>query len=134
MDSKNLVEWVQTGFRVPLGVTTSLIESIQDPHKREENLARLQLDWSQQVAELAQKGETTEQEARKFVDEMLRKQNQSQNQSGSPSTTETASDNWTTSPTSGVSQSNQQEIEELTAQIAALRTELEQMRNSGSTR
>ncbi|HBL14705.1 MAG TPA: hypothetical protein DD379_25610 [Cyanobacteria bacterium UBA11162] len=134
MDSKNLVEWVQTGFRVSLGVTTSLIESIQDPHKREENLARLQLDWSQQVAELAQKGETTEQEARKFVDEMLRKQNQSQNQSGSPSTTETASDNWTTSPTSGVSQSNQQEIEELTAQIAALRTELEQMRNSGSTR
>lgn len=128
MDSKNFLELLQTGFRVSLGATTSLIESLQDPQKRAENLALLRLEWSQQVAELAQKGEITEQEARKFVEEMLIKQNQP----ASTSVTEPSSKE-TTSSTAGVSQTTQQEIEELTAQISALRTELEQMRNSSST-
>ncbi|MCP2728255.1 hypothetical protein [Limnofasciculus baicalensis] len=122
MNSNNLVELLQTGFRVSLGATASLVEILQDSQKREENLSQIRSDLSQKVTEWAQKGETTEQEARNFIDQML----QRQGNSGNPGATETPRD----TPTPAASQNTQQEIEELTAQIAAIRTELEQMRDS----
>lgn len=129
MNSNTLLDLVQTSVRVSLGATTSLIESLQDPQKREENLSLFKLDPSQQVAVLAEKGERTEREARIFLDQMLNQQSNP----GSPQATQTASENPPASPTSVATPKVQQEIEELTAQVAALRTELEQMRNSGST-
>jgi polyhydroxyalkanoate synthesis regulator phasin len=128
MNSNNLLQLLQTGLRVSLGATTSLVETLQDPQKREENLSQLRTQLSQQVAEWAEKGEITEQEARSFIETILRQQSNSERSS----TTETSSETTTTPPTPPASPGVQLEIETLTAQIAAIRTELEKLRNAGS--
>ena len=125
MNSNNLLQLLQTGFRVSLGATTSLIETLQDPQKREENLSQLNSELKQRVAEWAEKGEITEQEARRLIEQILRQQSNSER----PPTTGTASDTVTNPSTTTVSPNAQLEIEELTAQIAAIRTELEKIRN-----
>lgn len=128
MNSNNLLQLLQTGFRVSLGATTSLVETLQDPQKREENLSQLTTELSQRVTEWAQKGEITEQEARRFIEELFRQQRSA----GSPPPTGTSSETVTTSPTTPASPSVQLELEELTAQISAIRTELEKLRDSES--
>lgn len=132
MNSNSLLNLLQTGFRVSLGATTSLVETIQNPQKREATLSELTLQLSQRVTEWAEKGEITEQEARRFIDEMLRQQGNS----GRTPTTATPSYTSTTSPTpptTPVAPNAELEIQELTAQIAAIRTELEKLRNSGQS-
>lgn len=122
MNSDNLLQFVQTGFRVTLGATTSLVESIQDTQKREHNLALLQSDVNLLIQELAQKGEVTEQEARTFVDSILTPKNPA-------STQTTGSSSYTASTPSPVAPPDvQMDLQELTAQIAALRAELEKLR------
>ncbi|MFP4575204.1 MAG: hypothetical protein ACOC07_12315 [Coleofasciculus sp.] len=128
MNPNNIQDALQTGFRVSLGATTSLIESLQDQQKREENLSLLNLDFNQQVAELSKKGEKTEQEAQRLIEQMFSQMNQPTD-STTPST---PSDSDSTSPTGTTSRSTQQELEELTVQIALIRTDLEQMRNPDS--
>lgn len=128
MNSNNLLDLLQAGFHVSLGATSSLLETLQDPLKREETVAQLRIELSQRVTEWATKGEITEQEARRFIDELLR-----QRSTPASSTTTTSSDTVTTPPTTVVSPNVQLEIEELTAQIAAIRTELEKLRNPDST-
>lgn len=125
MNSNNLIQLLQTGFRVSLGATTSLIETLQDPQKREENLSQLNSELRQRVAEWAEKGEITEQEARRLIEQILRQQSNPER----PPTTATPSDTVTNPPTTAASPNAQLEIEELTAQIAAIRTELEKIRN-----
>jgi polyhydroxyalkanoate synthesis regulator phasin len=120
MSVQDLTDQLQKGLRVALGATTSLVESLQDAQKREENLAKLRLDWDQLSEEWARKGEKTEQEARSFVDMMM---NQAAKPTGSPAPGSTGTQNApTTSP------EIQKEIQELTAQIASMRSELEQLR------
>lgn len=128
MNPNNIQDTLQTGFRVSLGATTSLIESLQDEQKREENLSLLNLDFNQQVAELSKKGEKTEQEAQRLIEQMFSQMNQPTDLA----TPSTPSDSGSTSPTGTTSRSTQQELEELTVQIALIRTELEQMRNPDS--
>jgi polyhydroxyalkanoate synthesis regulator phasin len=129
MNFNNLLLSLQTGFRVSLGATTSLIETLQDPQKREENLSQLRLELTQRVTEWAEKGQITEQEARRFIDEVLRQRsNPGTSATTTPSNTVTTPPRTPTSASPGV----QLEIEELTAQIAAIRTELEKLRDSGA--
>ncbi|HEY9670421.1 MAG TPA: hypothetical protein V6D11_03185 [Waterburya sp.] len=128
MNSNNLLDILQTGFRVSLGATTSLVETLQDPQKREESLSQLRLELSQRVTEWAEKGAVTEQEARRLIEQIWRQPSNS----GRSTTTEATTPTPTASPTSSTSPSTQLEIEELTAQIAAIRTELEKLRDSGS--
>ncbi len=126
MNSDSLVQLLQKGFRVTLGATASLIEVLQDPEKRDENLAKLRLEWSQLAEEWAEKGEITEQEARNFVDNFLSKQN-SQSSAGPSGTTGSTT---TTTPTAPPNV--QTDLEELITQIAAIRAELEKLRNTDS--
>jgi polyhydroxyalkanoate synthesis regulator phasin len=119
MNSETLVELLQNGFRVTLGATASLIEIVQDPQKRNENLSKLRREWSQLSEEWAAKGESTEQDARSFVESVLR---QRQGRYTPDSSTEPAP---APSPTPNV----QTELQELTAQIATIREELEKLRN-----
>lgn len=123
MNSENLAEVLHKGFRVTLGATTSLIEALQDPQKRDENVAKLNQEWSQLSEEWAEKGRVTEQEARNFVDTLLAQRGQSpSNSAGAPSSA--TSDTTPTAPPDV-----QLELQELTAQIAAIRAELERLRN-----
>lgn len=128
MNSDNVIGLLQTGFRVSLGATTSLIESLQDSQKREETISKLKnSEFDQLTEEWAIKGEATEQEARNFVDSLL---NQPKNETYSQTPGESATGSTTTTPSAPAEV--QLELQELTAQIAAMRAELESLRNQDS--
>jgi polyhydroxyalkanoate synthesis regulator phasin len=116
MNADTLIQTLQKGYRVSIGATASLIESLQDAQQRDVNFAKLRSDPNQLIEDLAIKGEITEQEARNFVDRVF--------------TTSTPVSNPDPRPSSPPSATNpiQQDLEELTAQLAALRVELERLR------
>lgn len=122
MNSETLVQLMQNSFRLTLGATASLVEVLQSPDKREENLAKLRQEWSKLSEEWVTKGETTEAEARTWVETWLSQRRQTAN---SPTDGETTP---RSASTVGRSSPVQTELQELTAQIAAIRAELEQLR------
>ena len=126
MSNNAAANLLQKGLRITIGATTTLVETLQDPQKRQQTLTELQSQLSQQTQLWAEKGEITETEAKRWVETWLAQQKQQRTN---------------TSPSSGSSadvtnirfSDAQREIEELTAQILALKTELEQSRSqSGS--
>jgi polyhydroxyalkanoate synthesis regulator phasin len=128
MDSTSLIQLLQKSFHVTLGATASLVEVLQDPLKREQNLSKLRLELTELAQEWSEKGEMTEVEARNFVNNLL---SQSESQlSSTQSTPETSSSSATTS----VADPNVQlELQELTAQLGAIRAELEKLQNEPNT-
>ena len=129
MNSDNLLQLVQTGFRVTLGATASLVETLQDPQKQTDNLYQLRSELSQLADEWAVKGEMTEQEARNFVERLLYQLGRSASTSGSsPSSVGNPYDDSGEPAPANV----QLDLQELTAQLAAIRAELEKLRDSGS--
>ena len=128
----DVLQLFQKSFRVTVGATSALLESIQDTQKREENMSKLQTDWAQFAEELADKGATTEQEARKFVDTLL-----AQASGGSvtdvtiDATTVTVTDPVPSTGFSGPEPALNSELRELIAQVAAMREELANLRSSG---
>jgi polyhydroxyalkanoate synthesis regulator phasin len=126
MNSGHLLQLMQKGLRVTLGATTSLVETIQDPQKREQNLSQLRSELSEKVQEWEEKGEVTEQSARTFVDSFVKQRNNPTNP------TETAENPYqsVTPPNSPTPPDVQQDIQELTDQLAALRSELEKLRET----
>jgi polyhydroxyalkanoate synthesis regulator phasin len=118
-----LTQFLQKGFRVTLGATATIVEAIQDPQRREANLSKLTTELSQLAEEWEAKGVTTEQEARNFVDTMF---NQDNSSPASPSYTASPSNS---APSSTAAPADvQQDLQELTAQIAAIRAEIERIR------
>ncbi|MCM1981735.1 hypothetical protein [Lyngbya confervoides] len=114
MDSQQAFDFLKKGLHVSLGATTSLIESVQDPVKREENLAQLNLGFNELTRIWEAKGETTEAEARQFIDSVVT----------SPSGSSAAS-----SPAAPISQPLVdpvliQDLQDLTVQISTMREEL----------
>jgi polyhydroxyalkanoate synthesis regulator phasin len=116
MNPDTLIQTLQKGYRVTIGATASVIESLQDSQSREENFAKLRSDPNQLIEELAIKGETTEREARSFVDGVFSQAH------------DTPSPYETSAPMPPRTVAIQQELQELTAQLAAIRTELERLR------
>lgn len=121
---------MQQGFRITLGATASLVETLQNPQKRNDNLDSIRSELNHLTTEWATKGEITEQEARDFVNNLL---NQLSDR-GHNSTSQTQSNTGSTTPTQTipVPSSVELEVQELTAQLSAIRTELEKLRNSDS--
>lgn len=123
MNSDNAINLLKKGFHVTLGATSSLVESIQDPIKREENLAQLRMGPNEFAEILAEKGAVTEVEARKFVDNVVAQYqpSASSNNTGTP----TAS----TSPSPSIDPTLQLELQDLTKQLAELRAQLRSSSN-----
>lgn len=117
MNPDTLVQTFQKGYRVTIGATALAIESLQDSQRREENFAMLKSDPNQLIEELAIKGEATEREARNFVDGVFSQQPNS-----------TSSPYETSAPMPARTVAIQHDLQELTAQLAALRAELERLR------
>jgi polyhydroxyalkanoate synthesis regulator phasin len=126
MNSDLLIQLLHKGFRVTLGATASLIEILQDPQRRDENLGRLRTDLAELADEWAVKGELTEQEARNFVETILAQQTRTNSSSESGGTT-TITTTATTAPPAATPDV-QNDLRELTDQIAAIRAELEKLR------
>lgn len=121
MNSDSVLRLLQKGFRVTIGATATLIEVLQDPQRREQNLSKLRLELDQLAQEWADKGEITEQEARSFVDTFIA-QRRSDDRAASETTV-------TTIATPVVTPSAEMlELQELTAQLAAIRAELAHLR------
>lgn len=133
MNLDNLPQILQTGFHLTLGATSFLIETLQDPLKRSENLDKLtQSDLGLLADELLEKGEMTDQEARNFVDTIFSQPGAREN-AESESVSRQQSDTATDTPSESVVQPDVKlEIQELTAQMAALRAELENLRAENS--
>jgi len=140
MNSDNLPQMLQTGFHLTLGAASFLIETLQDPLKREENLEKLNSDLGLLADELLEKGEMSHQEARNFVETVFAHQSDGEN-NGENNDSEFASDKpsqqqWN-APADNISEPFAQpdvqlEIQELTELMAALRAELENLRAENS--
>jgi polyhydroxyalkanoate synthesis regulator phasin len=143
MDTIDLEKLFQRGYYVTLGATSSLLEVIQDPNKREENFRRLGRSFDEITQELAEKGVTTEAEARSYVDKFIAQQvngtgNTTNSESAGLTTVTTtaktvddnASDAISDKPDKSVKASMRDEIQELTQELASLRSQLEQLRSN----
>lgn len=121
MNPDMVAEFLKKGFHVTLGATTSVVESIQDTRKREENLSQLNLGFDRLSEIWASKGEITESEARNMIDGMASQYGVNMN----PMSTGSSSAPSATSPS--IDPSLQQELKTLTNQLANIRLELSQM-------
>ncbi len=137
MNATELTKLLQKGFYVTLGATASLLETLQDPTKREQNfnslrqdIDSLRQDIDSRSQELAEKGAVTEAEARNFVDTFLsRKINQpTSNTSAQDFTSVTTVTTTATNVADQFDKDVPADLKELTQQIADLRAELESLR------
>lgn len=124
MNPDNIGEILQKGLHVTLGATATLVEAIQDPAKQGEKFSEINGDWNRLAEDLAVKGQTTEQEARTFVDGVMAQMPNPFTPGGNPGTTTVD-----TVATPAADAGMQAELEDLTQQLAALRLEIENLRN-----
>ncbi len=118
MSNPSPLELVQKSYYAAIGAVSSAVESVQDSQKREATIAQVQQLIANpnsatvhEVAKtLAEKGQVTEQQARKFVDTIL--DNRSIPVSAKPATASTTT-------------ALQHELIELTQTLAQLRGQLE---------
>lgn len=123
MNANNFSQFVQQSYRVAVGAAATLLETLQDSQKRESAISELQSEWNQRLEEWAEKGEVTEQEARRTVETWLHKQ-----QRGQQATETDSSQRAETTSPPPADTAAQAELKALTQEIVALRTELEESR------
>ncbi|MGQ9836975.1 MAG: hypothetical protein ACUVRV_03150 [Cyanobacteriota bacterium] len=137
--SSDSSDWFTRARHIFYGTATALVEILQDPEKRTENLNRLSMNLGQLAEELEQKGELTEQEAIRYLESL---------KDATVNTPSTASDSETpvstrrppensseaaaslppTSARPSVSKEEIAELMELIHQIESLRLDLERLR------
>ena len=116
----NFTQVMQQGIRIALGAATSCVETLQDPQKRAEAIAILQAELNQKTQEWSAKGEVTEAEIKAFIDNLMAQRNWQ----GDNNPSSTGSDSTKTYANSN------SKLQELTAEIIALKLELEKLRKS----
>jgi polyhydroxyalkanoate synthesis regulator phasin len=121
MTTHPVLESLYKGFRLTVGATATLLETLQDPHKRADTLNDLQSQWNQIAAEWSEKGEVTEREARQFLEGWL---DRSRGSAGMEPIETVA----TESETSDGDTNARAEIEKLIERLGTLRAELEKSR------
>ncbi len=122
MSNPSPLELVQKSYYAAIGAVSSVVESVQDSQKREATIAQVQQlitnpssSTVHEVAKnLAEKGQVTEQQARKFVDTIL--DNRSVPVSSKPTTSSTT-------------QGLQAELIDLTQTLGEIREQLENSAN-----
>ncbi|MGG6237467.1 hypothetical protein ACQ4N7_02415 [Nodosilinea sp. AN01ver1] len=124
MYSDDISQTLQKGFRVTLGATASLIEAIQDPETSSQKFSTLGGDVNRLTEELEVKGETTEREARLFVDSLLSQMPNPFASSGAA----TEGPTITTVASPVIDASVQSDLESLTQELAAIRKEIEALK------
>ena len=136
MNTDTLVELLQKGYRVTLGAASSAVEAVQDPQRAADEFSAVGSDWQRLADKLEVRGALTEKEARDFVDGVM---------SQMPEPLRSVSENFpdfsteskepktvTTVATPVVDASLQAEVESLTAELIAMRQEIDELRNKGS--
>lgn len=121
--STNIFEIVQKSFRVTVGAAASLVETLQDPMKRDTTISEFRAELQSRAEEWSMKGEVTEQEARKFLEKIF--------QQGSA---DAGSQEVETSATEVKDADLEDEIKVLTEQIVTLKSELETLRQEKASK
>jgi polyhydroxyalkanoate synthesis regulator phasin len=129
MNPDTLSQTLQKGFHVTLGATAALIEALQDPQGSGQTFSELGGDVNRLTEEFEVKGVTTEQEARQFVDGLVSQMPNPFNSSNSFSTTPPTVNTVATPVVDGAVQT---ELDALTQELAAIRTEIEALKGSSS--
>lgn len=151
----DLGDWFTRTRHIFYGTASSLVEMLQDPQKRTENLNKLSLDLGELADELAAKGALTEAEALEYVEQLRTLQAQpaqdptgvSSNQApvtieiedieiqnaetmppGSNPADPKPIESATSDPSNRVSQEDIQALMDLTRQVESLRLDLERSR------
>jgi polyhydroxyalkanoate synthesis regulator phasin len=127
MNPDDLSQTLQKSFRVTLGATASLIEAIQDPNGSSQKFSEIGSDVDRLTEELEVKGETTEREARQFVDTLMSQMPNPFTTSGPGSEGPTI----TTVASPVVSSTVQSDLEALTQELADIRQEIELLKGQG---
>jgi len=126
MNPDTISQTLQKGFRVTLGATASLLEALQDPQGSSQKFSDIGTDMDRLTEELETKGEATEQEARQFVDGLMT-QMPNPFSSSPDASTQTVSAVATPVADSSI----QGELEELTQELAAIRQDIEALKQQG---
>lgn len=131
MNTDTLLELFQKGYRVTLGAASSAVEAVQDPQRTADEFSAIGTDWERLAEKLEVRGALTEKEARDFVEgvssqlpEPLRSMSSSLHSSVVPSEPRTV----TTVATPVVDTELKAEVESLTAELIAMRTEIESLK------
>lgn len=134
MNTDTLIELLQKGYRVTLGAASSAVEAVQDPQRAADDFSDVGTDFQLLADRLEVRGALTEKEARDFVEGMVsqmpepfRSVSSSFSQSA-PSAPKTV----TTVATPVVDIQLQAEVESLTAELIAIRKEIEELRQKDS--
>jgi polyhydroxyalkanoate synthesis regulator phasin len=122
MDSNNLFDAIQQGFRTVVGAAASTLETLQDNQKREKTFSELKNQWEKCSQEWSEKGEITEKQAREMFDKWIQKESKNQTNS-TPTTIDTTAEE--VSPTVSSATNINKDIKSLTEAIIDLRQELE---------
>jgi polyhydroxyalkanoate synthesis regulator phasin len=130
MTNNNIFDFLQQGLRVTVGATTVFLETLQDSQKRQEAFSQIQLQWNDLSAQWERKGEKTEEEARKIINNLWNKKGDNYSDYNSSQTVSTVDVSATNTESSNPSENINSEVKDLTQKIVELRQELEKL-NSG---
>ncbi len=117
MEPDTLFQMIQTGFRMGVGATTTLVEGLQNPQVYQQNWDKLNTNPDQLLTDFAQKGEVTERDARTLVDQII----------GNRFGPRPASEMTITTTAVTIAPDVQAELRDLTQQLVTLREELQQL-------
>lgn len=134
MNTDSLLELFQKGYRVALGAGSTAVEAIQDPQRTSDEFSAIGTDWQRLADKLEVRGALTEKEARDFVEGVSSQlpepfRSVSSNFGGS---TPPEPPTVTTVATPVVDTELQAEVSSLTAELIAIRQEIEALKNKDS--
>lgn len=129
MNSDTLMELFQKSYRVTLGAASTAVEAVKDPQRAANDFSTVGNDFQQLADRLEVRGALTEKEARDFVEEMMSQlpepfRSVSSSFSAAPETPTTV----TTVATPVVDAELQAEVSALTAELIAIRKEIEDLK------
>ena len=135
MNTDSFIELLQKGYRVTLGAASSAVEAVQDPQRAADEFSDVGTDFNRLADKLEVRGALTEKEARDFMEgvvsqmpEPFRSASSTFVQDTTPKTPKTV----TTVATPVVDAGLQAEVESLTAELIAMRKEIDELRNKDS--
>lgn len=132
MNTDTLIELLQKGYRVTLGAASTAVEAVQDPQQTADEFSTVGTDFQRLADKLEVRGALTEKEARNFVEGMMSQMPESFRANFPSSETSSAPKTVTTVATPVIDTQLQAEVESLTAELIAIRKEIEELRQQDS--
>lgn len=134
MNTDTLLELLQKSYRVTLGAASSAVEAVQDPQRAADDFSEVGNDFYRLADKLEVRGALTEKEARDFVEGVMSQMPEPFRSvsSGFSQAAPPAPRTVTTVATPVVDAELQAEVESLTAELIAVRKEIEELRQQGS--